>query len=153
LRDRERWSCRCNLGTRDDRQPHLLRDLDPASRDCRREARAEHRLMCPLYVVTALVRLLLVVACLTLSLFMPNVITGLGVWPLIWLAWDRVPYEERISTSAMLQLLPFAIAVQVALDSLVPFVGDITVLLGNVLIVAVLRRPKLPKAWVVRRTK
>jgi hypothetical protein len=67
--------------------------------------------MCPLFLVAALVRLLVVIACLTLSLFMPNVVTGIGVWPLIWLAWDRV---------------------------------------GNFVVVAALRRPRLPRARVVR---
>jgi hypothetical protein len=107
--------------------------------------------MCPLMIVTAFVRIMLVVACLTLSLFMPNVVTGIGVWPLIWLAWDRVPFEQRASTWSMMQLLPFAIAVQVALDSLVPFAGDVTVLVGNFLVVAALRRPRLPRATVVVR--
>jgi hypothetical protein len=106
--------------------------------------------MCPLFLVAALVRLLVVIACLTLSLFMPNVVTGIGVWPLIWLAWDRVPFEQRASTWSMMQLLPFAIAVQVALDSLVPFAGDVTVLVGNFVVVAALRRPRLPRARVVR---
>jgi hypothetical protein len=138
-------------GAIDDRQYHLLRDLDRAARRGGRKARTEHGLMCPLLFITAFVRLLLVVACVTLSLFMPNVVTGLGVWPLIWLAWERVPAEERVSTGSVLQLLPFMIAVQVALDSLVPFVGDVTVLVVNGLIVASLRRPRLPRAMVVVR--
>ena len=108
--------------------------------------------MCPLFMVVTMVRLLLLAALISLSLLMPNVLAGLGVWPLIWLAWDRVPYEQRAPTSAMLQLLPFAVAVQVALDTLVPFLGDVTVLVGNVLLVAALRRPKLPKAVVVVRS-
>ena len=106
--------------------------------------------MCPLFMIVTMVRLLLVAALIALSLLMPNVLAGLGVWPLIWLAWERVPYEERAPTSTMLQLVPFAIAVQVALDTLVPFLGDVTVLVGNLLIVAALRRPKLPRARVVR---
>ena len=105
--------------------------------------------MCSMRLVSACVRMLLLVVSLALSLFMPNMLVGLAVWPLIWLVWDRLPDHERMSTPSLLELLPFAIAGQVALDSLVPYFGDVAVLVVNVMIVAALRRSKLPQARVI----
>ena len=102
--------------------------------------------MCRMGPIAALIRLLLLCGCLTLSLLMPSAIAGLGVWALIWLLWERVPYEQRLSAPSMLELLPFAIAVQVAFDCLVPYAGDVFVLVGNAGIVAALRRPRIPRA-------
>lgn len=103
--------------------------------------------------VGSFVRLLLLVVCLALTLLMPNMLVGLGVWPLIWLAWDRIGPEDRLPMPSLLELLPFVIAAQVALDSLVPYVGDVAVLVGNAMIITALRRPKIPPATVVVRRR
>lgn len=109
--------------------------------------------MCRIHFIGSFVRLLLLVACLALSLFMPNMLVGLGIWPLIWLAWDRIGPEDRLSAPSLVELLPFAIAAQVALDSLVPYAGDVAVLAVNAMIVTALRRPKIPPASVVVRRR
>jgi hypothetical protein len=106
--------------------------------------------MCRMTIISAMVRLLVLVASLTLSLFMPNALVGLGIWFVVWLVWERVPADNRLGTPSLLELLPFAIAAQVALDAVVPYLGDAVVVVGNALIVAALRRPKLPPAHVHR---
>lgn len=104
--------------------------------------------MCRMGVIYAMVRLLLLVACLTLSLFMPNALVGIGIWFFVWLLWERVPEDERLTARSAIELLPFAIAGQVALDSVVPYLGDVVAVVGNAMIVAALRRPKLPRAQI-----
>jgi hypothetical protein len=108
-----------------------------------------------MYVAGAFVRLLLLVAALAVSLMMPSALFGLCVvWPVVWLMWQWGPAEARTSaptTFDVLVFLPYAIGAQGALDSLVPYAGDLVVLVGNLVVVAALRRPKLPVAKVVVR--
>jgi hypothetical protein len=137
-------------GKFDDRQHRSSRDLGGVAGHREREARAERGVMCALRFVGTFVRAILLVVALALTPLMPDMLVGLVIWPLIWLAWDRVPVRERISASTVIELLPFAIAAQVALDSLVPYFGDVVVLVVNVMIVATLRRTKLPEARVHR---
>ena len=108
--------------------------------------------MCRMHLVGAMVRLLLLVASVALSLFIPNLLLGLAIWFFVWLMWERVPADERLTAPSVIELLPFAIAGQVALDSVVPCRGEVVVVVGNAMIVAALRKPKLPTAQVHRAT-
>lgn len=112
--------------------------------------------MCRMHVVGAFIRLLLLVVSVALSLCMPNALIGIGVWGLIWLMWERLPPEHQRATPSVfdaLVFLPYAIGAQVALDSLVPYLGDVSLVVTNVAIVAAVRRPKLPAATVVVRRR
>ena len=108
--------------------------------------------MCRMHLVGSMVRLILLVASVALSLFIPNLLVGLAIWFFVWLMWERVPADERLTAPSVIELLPFAIAGQVALDSVVPYLGDVVVVVINAMIVAALRKPKLPSAHVHRPT-
>jgi hypothetical protein len=78
------------------------------------------------------------------------ILAGLTAWAALWLMYERVPYEERLPARWVLQLMPFVVGAQVALDVMVPFTGDIAIVLGMAWAVNdMLRRRVLPQARVM----
>jgi hypothetical protein len=92
-------------------------------------------------------RSLLLLACMALYVFARDAQAALAVWPLILLCWQGV--DDRLPLSWTIELVPFVIAAQIALDSVIPYAGDIAILFGNLALAASLRRPRLPPAILV----
>lgn len=99
----------------------------------------------------ALSRSLLLLACMALYVFAGDAAAALAVWPLIWLCWHRI--DDRLPLSWTIELAPFVVAAQIALDSVIPNAGDIAILLGNLALAVSLRRPRLPPAILVERRR